>query len=59
MPDFTNFDDKHWRYIQIRGDRDVEALHHGKPVGSLEFAAVGDRTTLVRCSLNPSIGRRG
>lgn len=59
MTDTATFEDRHWRFLQIRGDWNVEALHHGRPVGSLEFAAVGDRTTLVAMFVEPEYRQAG
>ncbi len=59
MTDDETFNDRRDRFLQIRGYWDVEALHHGRPVGSLEFAAVGDRTTLVAMFVEPEYRQAG
>lgn len=59
MTDTATFEDRRWRFLEIGGDWDVEALHHGKLVGSLEFASVHDRTTLVRIFVEPDYRQAG
>lgn len=53
------FNDSKGRSIQIKGDYDIEALHNGKSIGSIQFDESDGRVALFGMNVDSSFQRAG